>query len=205
MRTVPAPVAAIAAIALSIGAGGYLAQARASYDVDDQAKLAKALGAEVTVFTRTEQKLEEAKRLGVHGVLENDKAAFALMKASFDFILSTIPEKHDVNPFVELLKRDRTLTIVGALEPMAAVDNSQVAFHRKSVAGSLIGSIAETREVLEFCAVHGIGPEVEVIPIQDVNEAYKKVEKGEVRFRYVIDMASLKTEAADATRESVAA
>ncbi len=167
---------------------------------DMAAKLAKAMGAEVTVFTRTEEKLAEARRLGVHGVLESDKAAFALMKSSFDFILSTVPEKHDVNRFVDLLKRDRTLTVVGALEPMAAVDNSQVAFHRKSVAGSLIGSIAETQEVLDFCAEHGIGPDIEVIPIQDVNDAYRKVEQGEVRFRYVIDMASLKTEAGDETR-----
>jgi len=113
------------------------------------------------------------------------------LAGSFDLILSTVPEKHDINAFVALLKRDRTLVIVGALEPMAPVDNLAVAFHRRSVSGSLIGSIKETQEVLDFCAEHGIAPEIEIIPIQQVNHAFKKVEEGDVRFRYVIDMASL--------------
>jgi uncharacterized zinc-type alcohol dehydrogenase-like protein len=90
-----------------------------------------------------------------------------------------------------LLKRDCTLAVVGALEPLAPVNNQELAFHRKAIAGSLIGSIAETQEVLDFCAKHGIGPEVELISIHDINDAYKKVENGDVRFRYVIDMASL--------------
>ena len=162
---------------------------------DMAAKLAKAMGAEVTVFTTTKEKLDEAKKLGVNGVLESDKDALKPLASSFDFILSTVPEKHDINPFIELLKRDRTLVIVGALEPMKGVDNSQVAFHRRSVAGSLIGNLADTQEVLDFCAEHGIGPDIELTPIQEVNAAYKKVEKGDVRFRYVIDMASLKEEA----------
>ena len=115
----------------------------------------------------------------------------ARLKSSFDFILSTIPEKHDINPFIELLKRDCTLCVVGALEPLEPVNNMLVAFHRKQVAGSLIGNLADTQEVLDFCAKHGIGPDVEVINIEDVNDAYDKVEKGDVRFRYVIDMASL--------------
>lgn len=158
-------------------------------------KLANALGAEVTVFTHSKGKLELGKNLGaVKVVMEDDKAAFASLKASFDFILSTVPQKHDVNPFVELLKRDKTLTVCGALEPLAPINNMEVAFHRKSVAGSLIGSIAETREVLEFCSTHKIAPEVQVIPIQEINEAYRKVEKGEARFRYVIDMASLRAD-----------
>ena len=160
------------------------------------AKIAKAMGAEVTVFTTTREKLDEAKRLGVTGVLEKDKEALKALKSSFDFILSTIPEKHDVNPFVALLKRDCTLAVVGALEPLAPVNNQEMAFHRKSVAGSLIGNLADTQEVLDFCAAHGIGPDIQVIPIQDVNDAYDKVEAGDVRFRYVIDMASLATEAA---------
>ena len=159
---------------------------------DMASKIAKAMGAHVTVFTTTEQKLEEAKRLGIKGVLVSDKAAMKALKSSFDFMLSTIPEKHDINPFIELLKRDCTLCIVGALEPMAGVDNSAVAFHRKRVAGSLIGNLVDTQEVLDFCAEHGIGPNIEIIDIQNVNEAFKKVEKGDVRFRYVIDMASLK-------------
>ncbi len=163
---------------------------------DMAAKIAKAMGAEVTVFTRSEDKLAEAGRLGVAAVLESDRAAFKSLKNSFDFMMSTIPEKHDLNPFVSLLKRDCTLAVVGALEPLAPVNNQERAMHRKSVAGSLIGGIAETQEVLDFCAEHSIGPDIQVIPIQEINDAYKKVEKGDVRFRFVIDIASLKLETA---------
>ena len=154
-------------------------------------RIAKAMGAEVTVFTRTNEKLDEAGTFGISAVLEKDKDALEGLKAIFDFILSTIPEKHDINPFIELLKRDCTLCIVGALEPLEPVNNMQLAFHRKRVAGSLIGDLTDTQEVLDFCAKHGIGPDVELINIEDVNDAYDRVEKGEVRFRYVINMASL--------------
>ena len=112
---------------------------------------------------------------------------------SFDFIISTIPEKHDINPFVACLKRDATLVVRGALETMAGVNNMEVAMHRRTVGGSLIGNIAHTQEILDFCARHQIGPDVEVLPIDQINEAYDKVENGEVRFRYVIEWASLKT------------
>jgi uncharacterized zinc-type alcohol dehydrogenase-like protein len=156
-------------------------------------KLAKAMGCEVTVFTRTEEKLAEAAQLGVTGVLESDKDALKALKRSFDFLLSTIPEKHEIDPFVLLLKRNGTLTVVGALTPLT-VNNQERAMHRVSVAGSIIGNLTETQEVLDFCAERGIGPDVQIIPIQEINEAFKKVEKGEVRFRYVIDMASLKRE-----------
>ena len=158
-------------------------------------KLAKAMGAEVVVFTSTSEKIEEAAKLDATGLDEKDKKALLEHKASFDFILSTIPEEHDVMPFLPLLKRDKALVIVGALEEMKAVNNQQVAFHRNTVGGSLIGSIRETQEVLEFCAEHGIGPDIEVIEIKDINDAYSKVEDGDVRFRYVIDMSSLKKEA----------
>jgi alcohol dehydrogenase (NADP+) len=161
------------------------------------AKLAKALGADVTLFTTTKEKIAEAQKLGFEAVMEDDKDALKNLKASFDFILSTVPEKHDLNPFVQLLKRDATVCVVGALEPMAAVNNMQAASQRRSVAGSLIGNLAETQEVLDFCAKHGIGPEIQMIRIQDINDAYKKVEDGDVRFRYVIDMASLKEEMAE--------
>jgi uncharacterized zinc-type alcohol dehydrogenase-like protein len=154
-------------------------------------KIAKAMGAEVTVFTHTKEKLEEAGKFGITAVLEDDEAALQQLKSRFDFILSTVPEKHDINPFIELLKRDCTLCVVGALEPLEPVNNMQVAFHRKQVAGSLIGNLADTQEVLDFCARHAIGPDIELIDIEDVNDAYEKVEKGEVRFRYVIDMRSL--------------
>ena len=158
------------------------------------AKLAKAMGAEVTLFTSTKDKIEEAQKLGFAAVMEDDKKALEQLASRFDFILSTVPEKHDVNPFVQLLKRDCALCVVGALEPLAPVNNMQVAFQRRSVTGSLIGNLAETQEVLDFCAEHGIGPEIEIIRMQDINDAYKKVENGDVRFRYVIDMASLKEE-----------
>lgn len=158
---------------------------------DMAAKLAKAMGADVTIFTRSPDKAAAAAAIGARLVPEKDKAAMADLKASFDFILSTIPEKHDVDPFIALLKRDATLCLVGALEPLAPIDHSQVAFHRRRIAGSLIGSLAETQEVLDFCAEHGIGPDIEIIPIDTINDAYRKVEKAEVRFRYVIDMATL--------------
>ena len=161
---------------------------------DMAAKIARAMGAEVTLFTSHKEKLAEAEALGAKGVLESDANAMNALKSSFDFMLSTIPQEHDINPFLPLLKRDRTICIVGALEPMAPVNNMHVAPRRNSVAGSLIGNLADTQEVLDFCAEHGIGPDIQVIPIQQINDAYKDVEKAEVRFRYVIDMASLKQE-----------
>ncbi len=159
-------------------------------------KLAKAMGAEVVVFTHTPEKLEEATRLGATGVLADDKDGMKQHKASLDFILSTIPEKTDLSPFVPLLKRNASLIVVGALEKLNAFNNMQMAAHRNTVGGSLIGNIAETQAVLDFCAEHNVTPDVQLIPIQEVNNAYKKVEDGEVRFRYVIDMQSLKNEAA---------
>ena len=166
---------------------------------DMAAKLAKAMGAEVVLFTTSEEKLEEAARLGVTAYLADDVEEEEFLKkhkATFDFILSTIPEKSDLNPFIPLLKRDCSLVVVGALEPLSPMNNMDIAGQRKSVGGSLIGSIAETQEVLDFCAEHKIGPDVQVIPIDEINDAYSKVEGGEVRFRYVIDMSTLKAEAA---------
>ena len=165
---------------------------------DMAVKIAKAMGAEVTVFTTTEEKIAEAQKLGVQGVVEGDKDAFEALAGSFDFILSTIPEKHKVDPFVPLLKRNGAYVAVGALVPMAGYNNMQLVLGRKTLGGSLIGSIAETREILDFCAEHGIAPEVQVIPIQEINEAYKRVKEGDVRFRYVIDVASLRQEISDA-------
>jgi len=156
------------------------------------AKIAKAMGAEVTVFTTTREKLEEARRLGVKGVMENEKDALKALKMRFDFMISTIPEKHDINPFIACLKRDATIVVCGAVETMAGVNNMEVAIHRKTSTGSLIGNIADTQEILDFCAQHQIGPDVEVIPIYQINDVYDEVEKGEVRFRYVVEMASLK-------------
>ncbi len=160
---------------------------------DMATKIARALGAQVTVFTTSKEKAPDAERIGAgQVVLASDEHKLASMNGSFDFILSTIPEKSNLDPFVPLLKRDRTLVIVGALEPLASFNNMQLASQRRSVAGSLIGGIAETQEVLDFCADHGIAPDIEVIGIDTINEAYTKVEAGEVRYRYVIDMATLK-------------
>ena len=167
---------------------------------DMAAKIAKALGAEVTLFTTSEEKIAEAEKLGVTAVLaktiKEGEKNFAKYKSTFDFMLSTIPEESDLNPFVPLLKRNKSLVVVGALEPLSPMNNMNLAGARKSVGGSLIGNIADTQEILDFCAKHGIGPDIEVIDIKYVNDAYDKVEKGEVRFRYVIDMATLKAEAA---------
>ncbi|HSP18069.1 MAG TPA: zinc-binding dehydrogenase, partial [Myxococcaceae bacterium] len=155
-------------------------------------KLARALGAEVTVFTSHQDKVTPAGELGASRVvIEGDDRATRPLKGSLDFILSTVPKKHDLNRYIPLLKRDRSLLVVGALEPMESVNNMEMALFRRSIAGSLIGSIAETQEVLDFCARHRIAPEIEVIPIDRINDAYERVEKGEVRFRHVIDGASL--------------
>ena len=156
------------------------------------AKIAKAMGAEVTVFTRTEEKLDEASTLGFKGVLESKKDDLEALKSTFDFMLSTVPETHDVNPFMSMLKRDCTLVVVGCLAPLAPVNNMELAMHRKAVAGSLIGNLKDTQEVLDFCAEHGIGPDIEVIKADDLNDAYDKVEKGDVRFRYVLDVSTVK-------------
>lgn len=162
-------------------------------------KLAIAMGADVTVFTTDEDKIEPARALGASAVvIEGDKQAFKALELSFDFILSTIPEKHKVDPFITLLKRNATFCAVGALDQMPGYNNQELIMHRRTLAGSLIGSIRETQAVLDFCAEHGVAPDVQLIPIQDVNDAFKKVKNEDVRFRYVIDMASLKQEMADA-------
>jgi alcohol dehydrogenase (NADP+) len=165
---------------------------------DMAVKLAKALGAEVTVFTTSKEKIAEAEKLGATGVIEGDKEAAKSLAKHFDLILSTIPEKHKVDPFLPLLAHGGTYVSVGALVPMGGWNQMELVMGRRSIAGSLIGSIAETQEVLDFCAEHGIAPDVQVIPIQDINQAFKRVKEGEVRFRHVIDMASLKPELEEA-------
>ena len=156
-------------------------------------KLGKALGAEVTVISHTEDKKDDALNRGAsHFILSSDKEAMKAAANSLDFILSTIPQPHDPNPYIELLGRDGIYTVVGCIAPLKApLDLSTMVLDRKGLATSLIGSIAETQEVLEFCAQHGITPEIQVIPIDDINDAFEKVNAGEVDFRYVIDMASI--------------
>jgi uncharacterized zinc-type alcohol dehydrogenase-like protein len=159
---------------------------------DMAVKLAKAMGAHTTVFTTSKDKVYAAQSIGADlVVLHKDAESLKHLKSSFDLILSTAPEKHDLNPFVNLLKRDKTLVVVGALALLSPVDNREVAFHRRSISGSLIGGLKETQEVLDFCAEHKIAPDIEMMDIKDINEAFKRVENGDVRFRFVIDMASL--------------
>lgn len=160
-------------------------------------RLAKAMGAEVTVLTQTEDKRAAAVALGADEVLiETDQKALKAHELTLDLILVTIPDAFDVNPFVKLLKRDGHLVTVGLLGPYkSALDNQEVAMHRRSVSGSLIGSIRETQEVLDFCAEHGIQPDIELIPMQAINKAYDRMMKEDVRFRFVIDMQTLKDEA----------
>ena len=160
-------------------------------------KIAKALGAEVTVITTSKEKKQDAEALGADEVLfSEDEAAMKAKELSYHLILVTIPDPFDINPYVNLLKRDGALVTVGMLgEYKKPTDNSEVAFHRRTVSGSLIGGIAETQEVLDFCAQHGIQPDVQMIKMQEINDAFDSMQKGEVRFRYVIDMQSLKEEA----------
>jgi alcohol dehydrogenase (NADP+) len=161
-------------------------------------KLARALGAEVTVFTTSREKVAEAEELGAAGVVETDRKALEPLEKSFDLILSTVPEKHKVDPFMPLLAHGGAYVSVGALAQMPGWNHQKLIMGRKTIAGSLIGSIAETQEVLDFCAEHGIAPDVELVPIQEINEAFKKVKSGDVRFRYVIDAKSFRQELEEA-------
>jgi alcohol dehydrogenase (NADP+) len=156
-------------------------------------KFASAFGARVVVFTTSPGKAEDAVRLGAHEVVVSRNAAEVQKHAgSFDFILNTVSAPHDLNAYINLLKRDGTLTLVGAPEAPAPVHAIGLIFGRRRLAGSLIGGIRETQEMLDFCAEHGITSDVEVIPIQKINEAYDRLVKGDVKYRFVIDMASLK-------------
>ena len=156
-------------------------------------KLANAFGARVVVFTTSSGKAKDAVRLGAHDVVVSRNAAeMRRHLGSFDFILDTVSAEHDVNAYINLLKRDATLTLVGAPENPLSVSSFGLLFGRRQLAGSIIGGIPETQEMLDFCAEHGITADVEVIPIQKINEAYGRLAKGDVKYRFVIDMASLK-------------
>ena len=156
-------------------------------------KFAKALGADVSLFTRSAGKEEEARRLGAdHVIISGDPTQMAATTGQYDFILDTVPSAHDLNPYLAALKLDGTLILVGqldALEP-PLLGISLIA-GRKSLAGSGAGGPAETQEMLDFCAERGITCDVEMIDIQDINEAFERVLKSDVRYRFVIDMASL--------------
>jgi alcohol dehydrogenase (NADP+) len=155
--------------------------------------IAKALGARVYVFTTSVKKRGAAAVLGADGFfVSTDRDAMESQERSFDFILSTIPVSHEVNPYLACLRRDGVFTVVGALGQLEqGLDTGELAFHRRGIAGSLIGGLPETQEVLEFCATNGIQPEIEIIRIDEVNEAFERMKAGEVRFRHVIDMGTL--------------
>jgi uncharacterized zinc-type alcohol dehydrogenase-like protein len=156
-------------------------------------KLARAFGAHVVVFTTSPGKTADALRLGAHEVVLS-KSAEDLKKHlnSFHFILDTVAAKHDINPFLTLLRRDATLTQVGVPAEPLDVQVFNLITNRRSFSGSLIGGIAETQEMLDFCGRHNLTCDIELIPIQKVNEAYDRLVKNDVKYRFVIDMATLK-------------
>jgi uncharacterized zinc-type alcohol dehydrogenase-like protein len=156
-------------------------------------KIAKAMGTEVTVLSTSERKREDAERLGAaHFALTSQPETFTTLQRRFDFILDTVSAPHNYNAYVNLLKTDGTMILVGAPDKPTPLEPFPLIMHRRRIAGSVIGGIRETQEMLDFCAEHHIESDVEVIPIQHVNEAYERVIRGDVRFRFVIDMASLK-------------
>jgi uncharacterized zinc-type alcohol dehydrogenase-like protein len=155
-------------------------------------KLGAALGAHVTVFSRSPGKEKDAFELGADAVLiSSDEAAMAEAANKFDFIIDTVPVKHDINPYIPLLDYHGTLVLVGQIGPLAEPNTLPMVFGRRSIAGSLIGGIAETQEMLDFCGRKGILPEVEMIRMDQIEEAYARMEKSDVHYRFVIDMASL--------------
>jgi uncharacterized zinc-type alcohol dehydrogenase-like protein len=158
-------------------------------------KFAHAFGAHVVVFTTSPNKKEDALRLGADEVVVSRNADEMQKHAeSFDFILDTVSAEHDINSYLSLLRRDGNLTIVGAPPKPLGVSAFALIMRRRSFSGSNIGGIAETQEMLDFCGKHNITADVEVIPIQKVNEAYERLLKSDVKYRFSIDMASLKSE-----------
>jgi len=156
-------------------------------------KFANALGAHVVMITRSPEKAKDAKDLGAHEVLiSTDDKQMQKYTNSFDFLLNTIPVKHDMNPYLSLLKRDKTMVLVGAIELLEPMHGAQLILGRKRIAGSLIGGIKETQEMLDFCGKHNITCDVEMINMQNINEAYERVTSSDVKYRFVIDMESLK-------------
>lgn len=157
-------------------------------------KFARALGAHVVVFTTSPHKREDALRLGANEVVvSRDANAMQTHAGSLDFILDCVSADHDVTPYINLLSLDGTLTLVGAPAKPLAVSAFGLIMGRRRLAGSAIGGMAETQEMLDFCGQHGITADVEVIPIQKVNEAYERLLKSDVKYRFAIDMASLKS------------
>ncbi len=157
-------------------------------------KLAHAMGAETVLFTTSPGKAADAKRLGADEVVISRNEDEMLRHAnSFDFILNTVSAPHNLDPFVALLKRDATLCLVGApAEPHPTPNVANLIFRRRTLAGSLIGGLAETQEMLDFCGKHGIASDVEMIRMDQINDAYERMLRSDVKYRFVIDMNSLK-------------
>jgi uncharacterized zinc-type alcohol dehydrogenase-like protein len=156
-------------------------------------KFAHAFGAHTVLFTTSPGKTEDARRLGADEVIISKDADEMKKHAnSFDFILDTVSAQHDLNPYLELLQRQGTMTLVGAPPEPSPVSGGNLIFKRRQLAGSLIGGLPETQEMLDFCGTHGIVCDIERIPIQQVNEAYERMLRSDVKYRFVIDMASLR-------------
>jgi uncharacterized zinc-type alcohol dehydrogenase-like protein len=155
-------------------------------------KFAHAMGAHTVMITTTPEKGNDAKSLGADEVLiSTDAEAMAKEVGEFDFILNTIPVDHKVDPYLDLLKVDGTMCVVGAVEPLSQVNAAQLMFGRKNLAGSLIGGIQQTQEMLNFCGEHNITSDVEVIRMDQIQEAFERLVKSDVKYRFVIDMKSL--------------
>ena len=157
-------------------------------------KIAAAMGAEVYVFSTSPGKREDAKRLGATDlIVSKDEDAMAEHRGSFDFILNTVAASHDLNAYLTLLKRDGTMTLVGVPDsPHAPLQVGNLVMRRRSLAGSLIGGIRETQEMLDFCRDHGITSDIEMIDMADIDAAYDRMARSDVKYRFVIDMATLK-------------
>ncbi len=159
-------------------------------------RIAKAMGATVVALTRSRDKGDEIRGMGADEVLvTTDEAAMEKAAMSLDMMISTIPVKHDINPYVGLMKPSSTLVLVGNMNGFDDVQTAPLVFHRIALAGSLIGGIADTQEVLDLCAEHGITPEVKSIPMQQIEGVYDELRNGNPRYRHVIDMQSLKDDA----------
>ncbi|MBI5698679.1 MAG: NAD(P)-dependent alcohol dehydrogenase [Thaumarchaeota archaeon] len=157
-------------------------------------KFAHALGAHVVVFTTSPNKKDDALRLGADEVVISRNAdEMKKHTGSFDFIIDAVSADHDINAYIQLLRRDGNITLVGATPSPLAVSAMGLLFGRRSLSGTLIGGIAETQEMLDFCGKHNLTADVEVIPIQKVNEAYERLLKADVKYRFSIDMTSLKS------------
>jgi len=157
-------------------------------------KFAKAMGAEVTLFTRSDKKVEEAKRNGADRVvISKDDKQMAAAAGALDYILDTVPVEHDLNPYIACLAVDGRYLLVGQLTPVnPPLEAGQLIMGRRSLTGSLIGGIPETQEMLDFCAKHGITCDIEMLDIQHIGEAYERMKQGDVKYRFVIDLATLK-------------